>query len=434
MKNNFPKVLVFGQHFNSTSGGGITLTNLFKGWPKNRIASVVSNYKHVVENEVCDNIFGLERWRFPICFLTKSKDKKPGKIEFNQTKFQYINNIREPQAGKLSNFLSFITMRLGILPFIHNNRLTEDFIKWVFEFNPDIIYTQLADVNVAKMVYNLSSILKKPIAIHIMDDWPKTLYREGLFSFYNRWLMKKYFLKLMDKSTVLMGISTAMCIEYKKRYAKDFIPFHNPIELSKWSLHQKNNWSELSDIKILYLGRVGIANSSGISDLVEVLSELKEEGKNISLRIYSPDYCEKLKNRIEININIKISPAIPNSEVPAVLKSSDILFLPLDFDEESINFARYSMPTKASEYMISGTPTLIYAPSGIALTDHAKENKWAYIVCEREKQKLKKAIIDLSINEVLRKKIGESAVLFAKENFDSLKVRDHFRQSLLIAS
>ena len=31
---NFPKVLILNQPFNNVSGGGITLSNLFKGWEK----------------------------------------------------------------------------------------------------------------------------------------------------------------------------------------------------------------------------------------------------------------------------------------------------------------------------------------------------------------------------------------------------------------
>ena len=35
---NYPKVLIIGQYFHTESGGGITMTNLFKGWDKEKIA------------------------------------------------------------------------------------------------------------------------------------------------------------------------------------------------------------------------------------------------------------------------------------------------------------------------------------------------------------------------------------------------------------
>jgi hypothetical protein len=33
-----PKVLIIGQPFNNDTGGGITLSNLFSGWDKDKIA------------------------------------------------------------------------------------------------------------------------------------------------------------------------------------------------------------------------------------------------------------------------------------------------------------------------------------------------------------------------------------------------------------
>ncbi len=46
--NNYPRILIFGPPFNNFTGGGITLSNLFKGWPKDRIA--VASTGHVLNN------------------------------------------------------------------------------------------------------------------------------------------------------------------------------------------------------------------------------------------------------------------------------------------------------------------------------------------------------------------------------------------------
>jgi len=55
IENKYPKVLIFGAPFNNFSGGGITLSNLFRGWPKDRIA--VTSTGHVLQDvstDVCD--------------------------------------------------------------------------------------------------------------------------------------------------------------------------------------------------------------------------------------------------------------------------------------------------------------------------------------------------------------------------------------------
>ena len=34
----YPKILIIGQPFNKNSGGGITMSNLFNGWPNESLA------------------------------------------------------------------------------------------------------------------------------------------------------------------------------------------------------------------------------------------------------------------------------------------------------------------------------------------------------------------------------------------------------------
>ena len=107
-ENNYPKILIFGAPFNSFSGGGITLTNLFKGWPKDKIA--VSSTGHVlqgVSTDVCDVFYLLgrdeQKWIFPFNLFQKSFpsglmsfNKKEGLI-FENKKF----NIRPFLVDKI---------------------------------------------------------------------------------------------------------------------------------------------------------------------------------------------------------------------------------------------------------------------------------------------------------------------------------------------
>ena len=50
------------------------------------------------------------------------------------------------------------------------------------------------------------------------------------------------FRNLLDKSSALMSICDAMSEEYKIRYNKDFIPFHNPIEIEQWLEYARTQW------------------------------------------------------------------------------------------------------------------------------------------------------------------------------------------------
>ena len=55
-----PKVLIFGQPFNRDFGGGITLSNLFAGWEKDKIAVTCTG--HAINNlstDICNHYYRL---------------------------------------------------------------------------------------------------------------------------------------------------------------------------------------------------------------------------------------------------------------------------------------------------------------------------------------------------------------------------------------
>lgn len=57
---------------------------------------------------------------------------------------------------------------------------------------------------------------------------------------------------------------------------------------------------------------------------------------------------------------------------------------------------------------------------------HAKQNKWAYIVDKPNVKNLKEEIKYFINNEELRKTISENAFKFALNNYDSKKVKYQF--------
>jgi len=57
----FPRVLVItSNNFNLRAGGGITLTNLFRGWPAHRLANLHED-STPPDRSVCANFFQLTR-------------------------------------------------------------------------------------------------------------------------------------------------------------------------------------------------------------------------------------------------------------------------------------------------------------------------------------------------------------------------------------
>src|ERR1035437_1790428 len=113
VENNYPRILIYGQPFNDFSGGGITLSNLFKGWPKDRIAvASTGNLLQKITTEVCNTYYQLgkeeQRWRFPFNIIQRYFPS--GLISFNKQKnlrpIPYKTNVRQILVDRL--FFPFI--------------------------------------------------------------------------------------------------------------------------------------------------------------------------------------------------------------------------------------------------------------------------------------------------------------------------------------
>ena len=95
------------------------------------------------------------------------------------------------------------------------------------------------------------------------------------------------------------------------------------------------------------------------------------------------------------------------------------------------------MPTKCPEYMISGTPILLFAPAETEIVRYCRKNRCAKIVTENSEDRIVEAIKELIYNKAEREQIAASAKETAMEYHDSLKVTNAFEKvisALLVES
>ena len=434
----YPKILIIGQSFNKKSGGGITISNLFYGWPKDRIAVASNlNLSSELDTTICEEYYQLgyngKLHPFPLnILLSKIKCgrlilEKDGKADKVQTGSRIVGKY-----NKIYTVLTASMKFLGIYNFFYRLKITQDFTDWLNDFNPDIIYSQLSTLELVRFVSDLQKQFMKPIAIHIMDDWPTSLNKASLFYNYQKKTLDKEFRDLLERSSILMSICQAMSDEYQLRYNRSFIPFHNPIEINRWLPSTRLDWHVKDVFRILYTGRIGAANGKSIMFFARIIHEMNAEGKRIELDVFTSDINTRKAKSIDGLRGVKIKKYISHDKMPSLLSSYDLLFLPLDFDKTGIRYAQFSMPTKASEYMISGTPVLVYADKRTALAKYASSHKWAFAVNENDRAKLTEAI-NILINDLsLRKELAERAREIVIKNEDAEIIREKFRKNFIL--
>lgn len=257
-----------------------------------------------------------------------------------------------------------------------------------------------------------------------MDDWPATIGTNTLFS--NHWnkRINSEFRTLLNISYCRIAISEAMASEYKTRFGGEWTFFHNPIDFNFWNKSVKKSYDNNESFTLLYSGRLTQGIDNTIQKIALCIDELIEsESFNIKLKIQSntrPEWVENYKS-------ILFSYYIEYDLLPELYSSVDLLLLPYDFKGSGFDFIRLSMPTKAAEYMASGTPILLIAPKSTALSQYSKKYNWGYVINSDEIVDIKKGIMDLYLNKDLRSQIGEKGIEIARNRHSIDNVQDAFQ-------
>ena len=442
MIKKIPKVLIFGQSFNKNTGGGITLSNLFHGWPKENIA--VANIGHGMRDidfSVCKNYYLLGKkeykWVFP--FNKLQRQFESGIITpLNNNNITAVVTAHNHLQNNSKNYRKLFIEKI-FFPFLHYMGfspkmskliLSSSFKSWLDNYQPDIIYVQVSNLESINFVKALKGYLNKPVILHMMDDWPSVISTRGPLKNYWHNKIDIALRDLLKSCSLLLSISDAMSEEYQQRFGFKFTAFHNPINIEDWLPYSKNNWTFTNTFKILYTGRIGTANTETIKKIAVAVDNLSNSGLKISLDIFSPNINTDRAKALIFFKGVNLKNIVPHSKIPALLPQYDLLVLPLDFDKKSLKFAKLSMPTKASEFMVSGTPVLVFAPKQTALAKYADKQKWAYLVTDTQDEVILNALKDLYLNEDIRSELGQRAKTLAIKTEDSEIIRQKFIEAI----
>lgn len=404
----YPRVLVISPvKFNQQTGSGVTMSNLFRGWPYDSIAQIHTENWTIADNTVCQQYFHLpyEKVRQSSMFSTVVN------MYFQMTR--YFLGQQQTLFGHLAHL--------------------DNLLDWSRKFAPDVIYARPLDRPSLSiwLPLSLSKKLNIPYMIRILDDWPSRHEHDPVLlrRFYWRLFLKKNLVTLIQKAAINIAISDEMSTAFQDRYKGSFTTFHNCVDFSSWQ-PEKQNYLAGDPFQIVYLGTVHRDKELiSLLDLKDAILKLNSKGSNIQFTIYGPNtFAETISKYLEVSPVIRYGGFFPAEEKFTILKNADLLILPLNFDRRSTTYLGYSFQTKVPEYMASGTPVLVYGPADNPNVSYAQKYKWAAVVDKRETKLLRSTIKRLIADLEWRKDLGTRAREIAIMNHDAKIIRPRFQQ------
>lgn len=427
-----PKILIFGQSFNSNTGGGITLSNLFCDWNKEELAVLCTSHAlGNISEGICDNYYFIgsdeNSWSFPFKYLQRSSPS--GNLSFSKFKNSNSFIINPGLRSQIVNrvFYPFLQWS-GLVHVISRISLTDSLIDWVNNFKPDILYIQVSTRESLKFGLLLSHQLKIPYVVHQMDDWISSVGYNGFMGNFWKNKIESEFRVLVQGADSCMSISDLMGKHYEKRFGKKFVTFHNPVDLNKWLPIQKYKRKKKREVIILYAGRTGFGIGTSLKSFasaVEQYNQTSELDVNFYIQTLEElSWVRSFKHTFYKEL-------IPYDELPQLFQNVDLLLLPCDFSGKAIRFLRLSMPTKAPEYMISGTPILVLAPKETAIYQYSKEMGWAFTSESDEVDHLVKVLTNILNDDGKNLSMVKKAMNIAIERHSGPAVRASFLNEFL---
>lgn len=424
----YPRVLFLtSAAFNRATGGGITFSNLFAGWPKDRLGTA-HNDPIPTTSETCDRYYR----------LGPREIRRSGPLERIAPAAGDGNGGGQTAgASRRKSLLRPLKHVVFGDQLPDTGTLSADLERWIEEFRPELLYTILGTNAMMELVDAIERRFRVPLVLHMMDDWPASSYRGGALGFLARRKMERLVRGLIGRAAARLAICDEMKVAYEARYGAPFIAFQNAVDTARWGPLAKRQLAPGTPADVVYVGSVlPVAQLGTLIDCCTAAAALAGEGLEVRLSIYSPSvYAERFRDRLVIAPNISLHDTITEDEAFfRRLARADALLLPVNFDAAAVALLRYSMPTKVPAYLVSGTPILACGPDAVAQIRYARDAGWAHVVSEPGAQAIARGMRAVLEDAALRTRLSDAARRVARERHDAAAVRGGFQAALRAAA
>lgn len=425
----FPRVLLInGEPLNNRSATGITLSNLFCGWPLDRVAQIYTANLSP-DRSLCANNLKLsarDMWAFGFYHRLKDalRERRPTARDEGARSLETDASLNARMRG-------FLTPWMDLFPY----RLSDELVSRLNEFKPEVIYSTLGNIRLLRLVNGLSEGFSIPVVPHFMDDWLSTYSSRGksVTSMFQRRIVGRLTNEVMARSTHGMAIGEMMAEEYGRRFALPFTAFMNPVPIDGATSGCRAVTPTAGNEKVgfVYVGGLHLGRIANILDIGKAVARLRSSGLDVEFSVYTPDAdLEMFRDEMISTGGVTLCGSIPPEQVQEVLRHSDVAIHVESFVESMSQYTRLSVSTKIPQYFAAGLPVLVYGPPKIASCRYVVDNECGLGVDEKGEGALDAAIGELALNRELRERLGRSAFGIALEKHDASVEQERFRSCI----
>jgi glycosyltransferase involved in cell wall biosynthesis len=385
-----PRVLVVGAYpFSRSRSDGITLSNLFQGWPAERLAQV-----HLLPlpttTDVCSSYFRIgprnSRLERALRRMLAACRKPTG-----SGRPASGNSLAGP-AGADNQLLTHLRVAADLIP----SNFPPDLMPWLRQQRPDLVYSLLGGVRVNRLALRIARELEVPLVPHFMDDWPSTMYKSGEVFGLARIALLRTVRAVIRQAPQGLCISRPMAEEYEHRFGIPFDVFANCVGDDVFADSPSGQRPAGGPLELVYVGGLHLGRCRSLVQIAASLDRLAGEQQAFQLTIHTPESdLKRFQSEFDAYRSVRLGRWLPGEEVPEVLRRADVLVHVESFAPDHRRYTRLSLSTKIPQYLAAGRPVLGYGPAEVASMQHIAQTRAGLVVGAAEPEALREALRQL---------------------------------------
>lgn len=425
MSDKQPNVLVCTVGPWSDTVGSNTMSELFRGYPKDKLAclyiradisnsDVCHHYFHIYEGRVMNSLYkravktGEEYYLGEQGTSTKDAEQEKARYDTFRRKSnwfylfarEWVWSLGKWKSKELDDFLEKFNPEIVVFPiesYIHFNRINEYIIK---------------------------KCTPKKVVSYLWDD--NFTYKQHPNSFgykIHRWWLRHGVKRLIKKSTTVFSICPKMKREVDAEYGIDSVLLTKPI----YQFNEVKQSVPALPIKILYTGKLIYGRDETIAEIVDALKIINKDGQKALLQIYTnTELPQEMRQRICVDGCCEIKGFVPQEEAIRIQKEADVLLYAEGLSNTNLT-ARLSFSTKMTDYLASGNCIWAVGNKDLAPIEYLKDEDAGIV--STNKETIVSALREMVSNPTSILLYAEKALACGRKNHDKEQILNTFNDA-----
>lgn len=404
-----------------TGSNGRTMANLVSGWPKEKIAQLFI-HTDIPDFEICERYYCLS----DSSVIRSCQNHKPaGCRVVHLHKATPVGKHIRKSKNKIKNSLVFFLRELVWRSSLWNR---VELVKWVDEYEPEIILVQAGDAGfLLNLAERISAQYHADIVIYNTEGYyfkTRSYLQDNNFTqiFYplvNR-SFKKAYRSLLEKSKVAIYNCDMLRDDYEDVFHNNGQVIMNASSFTEKPVHTQK------ERKIIYAGTLSLNRHKS---LIEIADTIQKIDARLVLDIYGKCPNQIVEHELNSCKGIQLHGFVEYEDLVKELERAAFLVHVESFDPFYKEDLKYAFSTKIADSLASGACLIVYAPPNMAVSQYLNGKNSSVLI--NDKSQLESTLRSILSDDNQRKMISENGRRLAEQNHSIDKNRKHFQTLLL---